>query len=90
MLAVVVRPWLWTTALRVVGRSSRRGWWRRAPFLPRPPAAFVGFRLETQYGGQAAPAAADLVAYLAWCRSLDRSRTSVRTGEGSGGLGTRR
>lgn len=76
--AVLLRPWLWPTAVRVIGRSSRPGWWRRPPFLPRPPAAFVGFRLETQYGGVDAPAPEDLVAYLAWCRSLDRGSGARR------------
>jgi hypothetical protein len=42
----------------------------------------VQFRLETQYGSSTAGApvaddlfADDLVAYLAWCRSLDRQRS---------------
>lgn len=74
---MLVRPGLWPTALRIIGRSSPRGWWHRAPFVPRPPAAFVQFRLETQYGSTTAgaPVAQDLVAYLAWCRALDRQRS---------------
>ncbi len=83
---MLVRPWLWPTALRVVGRHSPPGWWHRAPFVPRPPAAFVAFRLETQYGAAAAsaPVAEDLVVYLAWCRSLSRLR------KGAGRLGSHR
>ncbi len=81
-----MRPWLWSTALLTVARHSPPGWWHRAPFVPRPPAAFVAFRLETQYGGTAAsaPVAEDLVVYLAWCRSLRR------VGTGAGRLGRHR
>jgi hypothetical protein len=71
-VAVVVRPWLWATALRQLLRVARRGWWRRPPFLPVPDPGYVGFRLETAYGPNAAPAAADLVAYLEWCRNRRR------------------
>ena len=90
--AVLVRPWLWCTALRIAGRSSPRGWWHRSPFVPRPPAAFVAFRLETQYGSTpgSAPVAEDLVAYLAWCRSLDRDRSRDRGRKGAGRHGPRR
>ena len=92
-----MRPWLWPAALRVIGRSSRRGWWHRPPFFPLPPTEFVGFRLETQYGDpprrdrgrdrgrdraggaqeRRAPLPGDLVAYVAWCRSIDRSRPAA-------------
>ena len=48
----------------------RRGWWRRAPFLPLPDPAYLRFRLETQYGGDREPDPADLVTYLHWCRSV--------------------
>jgi hypothetical protein len=51
---------------------ERPRWWRRAPFLPLPDAAYLRFRLETQYGRDGAPAAGDLVTYLTWCRSERR------------------
>ena len=73
--AVMVRPRLWATALRQVGRLARPGWWRRPPFLPLPDADYLGFRLETQYGGEATPADPhDLVRYLEWCRDQERLR----------------
>ncbi len=77
--AVVVRPRLWPTALRQVGRLARPGWWRRAPFLPLPDPDYLGFRLETQYGGDGAAAAdpLDLVRYLSWCRDQERLRRSA-------------
>jgi hypothetical protein len=68
-VAVLIRPWLWWIALRQVARTARPQWWRHAPFLPLPPPEYLRFRLETAYGVAAAPAPADLVAYLEWCGS---------------------
>ena len=74
--AVLVRPRLWSTALRQAGRLARPGWWRRAPFLPLPDPDYLAFRLETQYGGAGTAGAdpLDLVRYLEWCRDQDRWR----------------
>jgi hypothetical protein len=66
--SVAARPQLWGTALTSTVRLARPGWWRRPPFLPVPDRAYLGFRLETQYGGRAAPEPRDLVTYLEWCR----------------------
>jgi hypothetical protein len=68
--AVVGRPGLWVTAVRQVRRLARPRWWRRPPFLPLPDAAYVRFRLITQYGGTGdrAPVPADVLNYLSWCR----------------------
>jgi hypothetical protein len=75
--AVAPRPRLWPTAVRVVWRSRARGWWRRPPFLPLPPAEYVGFRLVTQYGDAGAvPTATDVIRYLSWCASAGRVRSS--------------
>ena len=71
--AVASRPWLWPTAARQVSRLAKPGWWRRAPFLPRPDPAYLAFRLETMYGASAPPPeGSDVVAYLRWCRSYRR------------------
>ena len=44
-------------------------WWLRPPFLPWPDREYVAFRMVTQYGDpHARPHAADLIAYLEWCR----------------------
>jgi hypothetical protein len=67
-LAVLRRPELWGTAIRQSLRLARRGWWRRPPFLPLPDPAYLRFRLETQYGSDHEPEAADVVTYLHWCR----------------------
>ena len=79
---MAVRPGLWATAIGQVFRLSPTGWWRRAPFVPRPDPAYVQFRVATQYGvgapggsgagsePAAAPSPSDVVEYLQWCRSL--------------------
>jgi hypothetical protein len=66
--AVVVRPWLWWTAVRQLLRTATPGWWRRAPFLPRPDPEYARFRLETAYGRDGRLEREDLVSYLEWCR----------------------
>ncbi len=69
-LAVLRRPDLWLTAVTQALRLARPGWWRRTPFLPLPDATYLAFRLETQYGADAEPTAADVVTYLHWCRDF--------------------
>jgi hypothetical protein len=71
-VAVLMRPRLWWVALRQMMRIARPQWWRRAPFLPLPPADYLRFRLETAYGTDAAPAPDDLVTYLDWCGEWSR------------------
>jgi hypothetical protein len=52
-----------------------RDWYRRAPFLPLPPAEYVAWRLNTAYGADdAVPPARDLQRYLDWTASLRRRR----------------
>jgi hypothetical protein len=70
VIAVVVRPRLWTVALVQLSRLAPTAWWRRPPFLPVPDRAWLHFRLVTAYGGDGRPPTpADVVAYLDWCRS---------------------
>jgi hypothetical protein len=77
-LAIVVRPRLWWPALRQVARIARPHWWRRAPYLPVPPAGYLRFRLETAYGTVTAPPPRDLVAYIDWCRDAPRAARTTR------------
>ena len=68
--AVAGHPELWLTALRQLRLLTPDRWWRRAPFLPVPDAAYLRFRMETAYGdGGHAPEAHDVVTYLRWCRA---------------------
>jgi len=76
VLAVLRRPSLWLTALRQAGRMAPTGWWRRPPFLPRPPVEFVAFRQLTATGSSTgAPRPDDVVTWLAWCRAWPRIRS---------------
>lgn len=69
-LALVRHPGLWPTALRQIVRLAPSGWWREWPPLPRPDPAYLRFRMETAYGDpDRDPEAADVVAYLSWCRT---------------------
>jgi hypothetical protein len=69
-LAVTRHPRLWPVALRQWRRTTPAGWWRRRPFLPVPAPEYLRFRLLTQYGdSESRASAADVVNYLAWCRT---------------------
>jgi len=71
MVPVVVRhPEVWWVALRQAHRLIPTAWWRRAPHLPLPDAAYLRFRLATQYGrADHPPRPEDLLSYLRWCRT---------------------
>jgi hypothetical protein len=70
VLAVVVRPRLWVTAVRQWYRLVPGGWWRCRPFLPVPAADYLRFRLVTQYGSENhAPSVTDVLNYLTWCHA---------------------
>lgn len=74
-LAVVRRPHLWPAALRLAGAAVPSRWWRRRPHLPVPSREFVAFRLQAHTGDASqAPEVGELVAYLEWCRDMDRHR----------------
>jgi len=71
--AVAARPALWPTAVRQLRRLARPRWWARPPFLPVPPADYLAFRMETQYGaGVRRPDPADVLHYLSWCQQMHR------------------
>jgi hypothetical protein len=64
---------LWLSAVGQVLRLARPGWWHRWPPLPAPDAAYLRFRLQTQYGDpDREPDPEDVVAYLRWCRDYPR------------------
>jgi hypothetical protein len=63
----VRRPALLPLLLRAGWRFRARGWQRRWPFLPLPPAEYVAWRLETAYGAAGTlPPARELERYLRW------------------------
>ena len=71
-VAVLVRPWLWATALATLVAASRPGWWRRAPYVPRPDREYLEWRVHTAYGDSGSPSATDVVDYLEWVRVARR------------------
>lgn len=75
VLAVIVRPGLWATAISSVLAMAPTGWWRRKPFLPIPDPDWMHFRLETAYGGDGTGPieAQDLVTWLEWRKSFAKS-----------------
>jgi hypothetical protein len=75
VVAVLVRPSLWGTAIVQVFRLARRRWWARPPFLPVPDRDYLRFRLETQYGDpDHSIEPLDLLTYLRWCRATNVHR----------------
>lgn len=78
-LAVLVRPVLWSTAVRQVVVLARPRWWRRPPYLPVPSPGYLRFRLVTAYGDpEREPRPDDVVHYLIWCRGMATIRVPSR------------
>ncbi len=70
ILAVLVRPVLWPTALRALLSLAPRRWWRTRPWLPIPDPAFLRFRTVTAFGPDPQPPpAAEVLSYLRWLRA---------------------
>lgn len=68
--AVLGRPDLWRTALYEASVTVAPRWWASWPPMPRPPAAWMAFRMETAYGDPSArPDPDDVIAWLEWCKS---------------------
>jgi hypothetical protein len=78
-VAVLRRPDLWWTALGALIRLARPGWWRTGRRLPLPDGRLWAFRMVTAYGDPGAtPEAADVLAYLEWCRGTGPPGRLVR------------
>ena len=79
--ALLVRPWLWLTAIRQAIRLAPRGWWKQPPYLPLPTPAYVEFRTTTQYGGaKRDPEIHDIIDYLEWSRDWQSTTRLSRRG----------
>jgi hypothetical protein len=64
-----VSPRLAIDLLRTTWAFRRRGWWRRAPFLPLPDREYLRWRMYTAYGDEAAiPPVNDVVGFARWRR----------------------
>ncbi|HEX6133388.1 MAG TPA: hypothetical protein VFZ24_05480 [Longimicrobiales bacterium] len=60
--------------LATAWRFRARGWYRRAPFLPLPPADYVAWRLHTAYGDAVEPRADELARYVRWTADMKKPR----------------
>ena len=64
-----LRPRLAVDLVRTAWAFRRRGWYRRAPFLPIPDRAYLRWRMYTAYADEAAvPPAEDVVRFARWRR----------------------
>ncbi len=74
------RPGLWPGLLAAAWTFRRRGWHRRAPFLPLPSAAYMRWRMETAYGeSDAVPPLDELAGFVRWSAEM-RRRMRPRSG----------
>lgn len=82
--ALLSRPDLWWTGLVVLKALTPPRWWRGGSHLPLPHRAWWRFRMVTAYGrADAHPRAADVIAYLEWCRSTGSRGPGWRHGQAS-------
>ena len=64
-----LRPRLALDLLRTAWAFRRRGWYRRAPFLPLPDRTYLGWRMYTAYADErAVPPLEDVVRFARWRR----------------------
>ena len=57
--------------LATAWRFRQRGWFRRPPFLPLPPADYMRWRMHTAYGDeQHMPSVRELEAYVRWAANM--------------------
>ena len=69
VFAIMIRPWLWSTAIGAVFALAPRRWWTRRPYLPIPDGDVVHWRIAAAYGsGTAKMTSDDVVSYLEWRR----------------------
>ena len=59
--------------LAMVWDFRARGWYRRWPFLPLPPAEYTRWRMYTAYGSESAiPPIRDVIRFARWRREIMR------------------
>jgi len=60
-------PGLGRDLITLAWRFRRRGWYRRAPFLPLPDRTYLRWRMFTAYGdSDAVPPVEDVIRYARW------------------------
>lgn len=70
--AVILRPWLWSAAVRALLGMAPQGWWATGSHLPLPAPGYMRFRSQTAYGGEGdrPMTKEDFVTWLEWTRSV--------------------
>ena len=69
----VVNPRVAADLLTMAWAFRRRDWYRRAPFLPVPPAEYIRWRMHTAYGDEhAVPPLKDVLRFARWRRTFFR------------------
>ena len=72
-LRALVNPRLALDLLRLAWSFRARDWYRRAPFLPLPPADYLRWRMYTAYGDErVVPPVEDVVRFARWRRETMR------------------
>lgn len=67
------RPSVLLHVIRAAWAFRARGWYRRPPFLPLPPASYLRWRMETAFGDADAHPGDDAMArYFAWGTRMRR------------------
>lgn len=68
-LRALISPRLALDLLNTAWAFRRRGWLRKAPFLPVPDSAYLRWRMVTAYGDEAAvPPVEDVIRFARWRR----------------------
>jgi hypothetical protein len=68
-LRALVNPRLAIDLSRLAWSFRARAWYRRPPFLPLPPRAYIRWRMMTAYGDESAiPPVEDVVRLARWRR----------------------
>ena len=68
-MRALVNPRLAIDLCRMAWAFRARGWHRRPPFFPLPPAAYVRWRMYTAYADEiAVPPVQDVISFARWRR----------------------
>lgn len=71
LVLALTRPWLIPRLVATTWAFRARGWHRRPPFLPLPPASYLRWRMETAYGDpEASPPKQHVIRYLRWAAEM--------------------
>lgn len=69
-LALLGRPDLWWSAVRVWRDHAPRRWWATKPYLPIPDKEWLDFRYETAFAApEGRPDPEQFIEYLEWAKS---------------------